>query len=324
MKDYIFEIFLKNIKEIDKIKKLIKILNDKDKEKFLEKLMKVCEFEKNEYFSNYENNKIKLLCELNDINNPMINENNCGKLQIILDEIKDDLAESSITKKQLEEFLNIGEEGSKNAVDKVTKEVNINNPVIQKLALIKIILPKYDPLENYGKYIKLITDINKKIQDLKYIKNSLIIFHKNTFSEQIKKLTNIINDIETKTIKEFNVDKIQQDITKLFELKTQCDEINKVKDFLLFKKIFEKTKGRDQEVRFKDALDNLKFIKKSFENTKDLETIFKFKLQKEEDSKKFENIFEIIKEELSKKEDSHSDIFIKQMIEYFNIDENKK
>ena len=324
MKDYIFEIFLKNIKEIDKIKKLIKILNDKDKEKFLEKLMKVCEFEKNEYFSNYENNKIKLLCELNDINNPMINENNCGKLQIILDEIKDDLAESSITKKQLEEFLNIGEEGSKNAVDKVTKEVNINNPVIQKLALIKIILPKYDPLENYGKYIKLITDINKKIQDLKYIKNSLIIFHKNTFSEQIKKLTNIINDIETKTIKEFNVDKIQQDITKLFELKTQCDEINKVKDFLLFKKIFEKTKGRDQEVRFKDALDNLKFIKKSFENTKDLETIFKFKLKKEEDSKKFENIFEIIKEELSKKEDSHSDIFIKQMIEYFNIDENKK
>ena len=91
MKDYIFEIFLKNIKETDKIIKLIKILNDKDREKFLEKLMKVCEFETNEYYSNYENDKIKLLCKLNDPDNPIINENNCGKLQIILDDIKTDL-----------------------------------------------------------------------------------------------------------------------------------------------------------------------------------------------------------------------------------------
>ena len=75
--------------------------------------------------------------------------------------------------------------------------MNINNP------LIKIILPKYDPIEKYGNYIKVITEINKKIQELKYIKNSLIIFHKNTYSEQIKNLTNIINNIETKTIKEF-------------------------------------------------------------------------------------------------------------------------
>ena len=61
--------------------------------------MKLCEFEKNEYFSNYENDKIKLLCKLNDIDNPIINENNCGRLQIILDEIKTDLDENSITKK---------------------------------------------------------------------------------------------------------------------------------------------------------------------------------------------------------------------------------
>ena len=322
MKGYIFEIFLKNIKENDKIIKLIKILNDKDREKFLEKLMKVCEFEKNEYYSNYENDKIKLLCKLNDIDNPIINENNCGRLQIILDEIKSDLEENLITKKQLEEFLNIKENLEK---DKIKNELNNNNPIIQKLELIKIILPKYEPIEKYGNYLKLITDINKKIQELKYIKNSLIIFHKNTYNEQIKNLTNIINNIETKTIKEFYVGKIQQDITKLLDLKTQCDEINKVKDFLLFKKIFEKSKGKDQEERFIYALDILKSIKTSFEKTKDIETIFKFKLVKEEDSRKFENIFEYIKDELSKREDSQSDIFINQMIEYFDInDENKK
>jgi len=328
MKDYIFEIFLKNIKETDKIIKLIKILNDKDREKFLEKLMKVCEFETNEYYSNYENDKIKLLCKLNDPDNPIINENNCGKLQIILDDIKTDLEEKTITKKQLEEFLNIKNENLENVKDESRKkELDNNNPIIQKLALIKIILPKYDPIEKYGNYKKLITDINKKIQELKYIKNSLIIFHKNTFKVQIKNLTNIIINIETKTIKEFYVDKIQQDITKLFELKTKCDEINKVKEFLLFKKIFEKSKGKDQEERFDNALAKLKFIKNSFEKEKEknIETIFKFKLEKEEDSKKFENIFENIKDELSKKDDSQSDKFIKQMITYFNIkDENKQ
>ena len=64
--------------------------------------MKVSEYEKNEYYSNYENDKIKLLCKLNDIDNPIISENNCGKLQIILDEIRNDLEEYSITKRQLE------------------------------------------------------------------------------------------------------------------------------------------------------------------------------------------------------------------------------
>ena len=324
MKDYIFEIFLKNIKETEKIIKLIKILKDKDREKFLEKLMKVCEFEKNEYYSNYENDKIKLLCKLNDIDNPIINENNCGKLQIILDEIRNDLEEYSITKRQLEEFLNKNKY-SENDNKETKNEVDYHNPIIQKLALIKIILPKYDPLAKYGDYIKLITDINNKIQELKYVKNSLAIFHKNTYNEEIRSLTNIIKTIETKTIKEFYTDKIQQDIINLLKLKTNCDEVNRVKDFLLFKKIFDKSKGKNQEERFKDALEKLKFIKTKFEEANNIETIFKFKLEKEEDSKKFENIFENIKDELSKREDSQSDIFIKQMIEYFNIkDENKR
>ena len=329
MRDYIFEIFLKKIKETDKIIELIKILNDKDREKFLEKLMKVCEFEKNEYYSNSENDKIKLLCYLNDQEKPIINESNCGKLQIILDDIRADLEENLISKKQLEEFLNIKNENLKYVEDKIEKtEKNYNNekpnPIIQKLALIKIILPKYDPIEKYGNYIKIITDINNKIKELNYIKNSLIIFHKNTYNNEIRKISNIINNIETKTIKEFNVNKTQQDIKELTKLKTTCDEINKVKDFLLFKKIFEKAKGKDQEERFKDALGKLKMVKKSFEEAKfNIETIFKF--EDAEDSKKFEIIFENIKDELSKKEDSQSDKFINQMIDYFNIkDENQR
>jgi len=304
---------------------LIKILNDKDREKFLEKLMKVCEFEKNEYYSNSENDKIKLLCSLNDPEKPIINENNRGKLQIILDDIRADLEENLISKIQLEEFLNIKNENSENVeVKEKTKNFynyEKKNPIIPKLALIKIILPKYDPIEKYGNYIKIITDINNKIKELNYFRNLIIIFHKNTFNNEIRNITNIINNIETKTIKEFNVDKTQQDIKELTKkLKTTCDEINRVKDFLLFKKIFEKAKGKDQEERFKDALGKLQMIKKSFEEAKfNIETIFKF--EDAEDSKKFENI----KDELSKKEDSQSDRFINQMIDYFNIkEENKK
>ena len=323
---YIFEIFLKKLNEADKIIELIKILNDKDKEKFLEKLMTVCEFEKKEYFSNSENNKIKLLCKLNEAEKPIINENNCGKLQIILDEIRVDLEENLITKNQMEEFLNIKSENDDDKIDK--KEVEYNNEIIQKLSLIKIILPKYDPVEKYGNYIKVIKNIKQKIRDLNYIKNSLIIFHKKTYNIEIRNLTNIINNIETKSIKEFYVDKTQQDIIELTKLKTKCDEINKVKEFLLFKKIFEKAKGKNQEERFKDALNKLKMIKKSFEDAKfDIETIFKFKFKEEEDSKRFENIFENIKEDLSKlskKEDSKSEKFISQMIDYFNINDEKK
>ena len=36
-----------------------------------------------------------------------------------------------------------------NVYCEVKKELNNNNPIIQEIALIKIILPKYDPLEKY-------------------------------------------------------------------------------------------------------------------------------------------------------------------------------
>jgi len=110
---------------------------------------------------------------------------------------------------------------------------------------------------------------------------------------------------------------MREDINKLLELKQTSDDIYKVKDFLLFKKIFEKSQGKDQAERFKDAKYKLDEIKKLFkekapneeQQSFDIEIIFQ----------KFENIFKNIKEELSKKEESKSDEFIKQMVDYFDI-----
>ena len=316
MKDYIIGIFLEKLDNIDNILKLIHSLSEEDKIQFLEKLMKKCEFEKGEYYSNYENKKIKLLCYLNK--EGILDINNCGNLQNILDDIKNDLEIGLISKRKLEDFLykkrkiaknddNKNEEGKKYESNEKDK-----NEIIQKLGLIKIILNDYDPFAKYGVLIKTITDINDKIDDLNYIKNSLIIFHRNKHIKDIQKITNIINNIETKPIKEFRSQEMKQSIEELLDLRTTADEVNKVRDFLLFKKIFEKAQGKDQSERFKDGIDKLNKLKDSFKkNSTNIEEIFK--------DKDFEKIFTNIKEELSKKEESKSDKFIEQMIDYFDV-----
>jgi hypothetical protein len=283
--------------------------------------MKKCEFEKGEYYSNYENKKIKLLCYLNK--EGILDINNCGNLQNILDDIKNDLEIGLISKRKLEDFLykkrkiakkddNKNEEGKKYESNEKDK-----NEIIQKLGLIKIILNDYDPFIKYGDLIKTITEINTKIDDLNYIKNSLIIFHRNKHIKDIQKITNIINNIETKPIKEFRSQEMKQSIEELLKLKATADEVNKVRDFLLFKKIFEKAQGKDQSERFKDGITKLNKLKDSFKNNStNIEEIFK--------DKDFEKIFTNIKEELSKKEESKSDKFIEQMEDYFDVKDDSE
>ena len=336
MKQYIYDIFLNKLDDIENIIKLIDSLSNEDKQNFLVELMKKCEFTKEEFYSNSENKKIKLLCYLNEKQKLEIQYN--GKIETILDSIRDDLEieTGSIFKKKLEEFLNLKknkkkleskkeEEKKIKDEDKKEKEKEIKNDndeeekkvIIKKLGLIKLVLENYDPVKKYGDLKKIIIDINEKIEDLNFIKDSLIIFHRKQYGKEIKELTNIIENIETKPIKEFKTQKMKEDIDKLLKLKVISGEIKKVKDLLLFKKIFEKSKGSDQEERFKDAKSQLDKIKELFKNqSSNIEIIFQ----------NFENIFKDIKNELSKKEESKSDEFIKQMEDYFDIknEENQK
>jgi hypothetical protein len=66
MKQYIYDLFLTKLDDIDNIIKLIDSLSEGDKKEFLKELMKKCEFSKDEFYSNSENKKIKLLCYLNE------------------------------------------------------------------------------------------------------------------------------------------------------------------------------------------------------------------------------------------------------------------
>ncbi len=104
--------------------------------------------------------------------------------------------------------------------------------------------------------------------------------------------------------------KMKDSINELKSHKTLCKNINEVKDFLLFKIIFDNSQGKDQKDRFKDRLSKLEEIKK----------LFKQKINIEEIIENNENIFNEIKKELNKKEESKSNEFIEQVIKYFGIE----
>jgi len=143
-----------------------------------------------------------------------------------------------------------------------------------------------------------------------------MIFHRNKYNENIKQITNILDDIENSPVIKFKTEDTKKVIESLEKLRPLCDEIKKVKDFLLFKKIFENAQGIDQAERFEDATKKLGELKELFKNnSKNIEVIF--------NNEKFFIIFKDIKEELGRKTEIKSKEFVDQMIEYFKIEDKK-
>ena len=347
LKNYIYDIYLDeiDIKEgRDNIIKLVKKLNGDARKYFIyEKILEKCQFTKEEFFSNEKNYKIETLCLLNKELN--INKNNDeqkeeqknGKDEINLnilfsaeegnknaqfiitqlDIIMRDLEHGIITKKVLEKFLNIKrvEEQQKYEDKKCQNKITSDDEseyTKDKLELIALRILNYDPNVKYIEYKYNIEKINEKIDILKFIKNSLMIFHKNLYNEEIKKITIFLEEIENGPIFKFRMDETRKTIESLEKYRMLCEEIKKVKDFLIFKKIFENVQGRDQAERFDDALRKLKKLKYlSRENHSNIEFIF--------NERNYVNIFKEIKEELSREPESKSKILIHQMIDYFEI-----
>ena len=134
-----------------------------------------------------------------------------------------------------------------------------------------------------------------------YIKNSLVIYNKNKYLYEIKKIITIIDKLETKPIREFKTEKMN--IESLLRLKVISDEVNKVKDFLFFKEIYAHSQGLDDSERFDDGIRRLKEIKKLFlENSSNIEKIY--------EKRECYDIFNNIKNELSKKDEYIIDKFI--------------
>jgi hypothetical protein len=57
------------------------------------------------------------------------------------------------------------------------------------------VLEKYNPITKYAEYISNIVNINKTVEKLIDIKDSLMIFHKNLYIKDIQKITEVIDEI---------------------------------------------------------------------------------------------------------------------------------
>ena len=299
MKQSIYDIIINKLNGIDNIIKLIDNLENEDKNIFIKKILDKCIFTKEEFYSNDDNNKIKLLCELNERGKLIIPDIYSCQLAMILDDIRRDIDSGIITKKVLESFLGEGE-----------KKCNKKDLIINKLGLLKLILRNFDQIKKYDELKLINANINETIERLMYIKNSLVIYNKNKYLYEIKKIITIIDKLETKPIREFKTEKMN--IESLLRLKVISDEVNKVKDFLFFKEIYAHSQGLDDSERFDDGIRRLKEIKKLFlENSSNIEKIY--------EKRECYDIFNNIKNELSKKDEYIIDKFITQMIEYFEI-----
>ena len=288
MKEFIYQSFLNKLDDIDNIINLIDSLDIKDKIAFLEKLMKKCKFTKEEYYSNNENQKILIICELNEKGKLKIaDESNCySDIKKILEEIRKDL-EGEIGIKKLAEFLD-----------------NEEKIVIKRLRLIKIINIDFGPEKIYKDFKNIIKEIKEDIKELTMIKNSLLIFHRNKYQTIIKEILNIIQGIQEKNLDSYNIEKTKIENLKKYKIK----DVEKLKDFMFFKVLYSKEYERNQD------------IEESFEKAKKKLDVFEASFLEEDSAEEvYENnkdIFNKIKEILSNDE-SKAEQFLNQMIEYF-------
>ena len=155
--------------------------------------------QKKNFYLIKKNNKIKFLCYLiqelnkeyylqeekkkeiifNILELDMQGNKYAYNLENILDNIRVDLDKGIIFKKDLEKFLNIKKVKKEN--EEKVEEDDDQNYVIEKLGLITLILYNYNPFTKYAEYKYIIEKINEKVEQLNFIKDSLVIFHKNLF-----------------------------------------------------------------------------------------------------------------------------------------------
>ena len=241
IKKYLYNIFLKDLNNVDTLIKLINILNTEAKKNFMKELIEKCLFTKNEFYSKNEMIKIKLLCELNEKENIKINFFSNYYLEETLTDILKDLENGLLSKNKLEEFLGKNEQRAK------------KEKIIKKLGLIKIVLNEFTPEKKYLELNNIIEEMNNIIKKLNFIKNSLFVFHKYIYQSQLQKIIHILNDINYISIKKYKSKKMQEDINNLFQFESLCQKIDEVKDLLFFKILINNALGKDEEMRFINA-----------------------------------------------------------------------
>jgi len=318
IKDYILTEFLNLNKEsdINNIIALIECLDEKENKKddkadednkdneennkiiseFLNKLLDEKKlFKKEDFFSNKENLKILLLSKLNEkaILRKYDAEEFYDNIKELMGNIKKDI-DGEINKKNLDEFLNIQE-----------------SIIRKRLSLLNIIYDNFNSKEEYEKLKRINEEINKDINKLIDIKDNIIIYHKETYKEQIKKLIDIIKDNQNKKITDYKQGKIKDFIKELNILETTVTNVKNVKNNLLFNVIYEDLNvGKNERVNFEKAYEKLGAIGELLKKNINIGELY--------NNKEYKNIFDKIKKKLSNNEERAKD-FIENMISYYDI-----
>ena len=291
------KIDVQNIKEKDKE-------NDKKNiNEFLAKLMKNNLFSKDDFFSGKQDPRILLLCELYEKRKiKESQEEYYDKIRDLIVKIKVDI-EGGIKKSKLEEFLKIDE-----------------SLVIQRLELIKLVLGGFDPNEKYKELKDKNKEINDEIEKFKYIKENIIIYHKEFYQDTIKRLLDIIKNNQNKKLSDYKAGSIKEIINQIEKnddekggnLKDLADTVFKVKKFLLFNVIYEMNPGKDENKKFDNALKELENIGELLKKENNI-----IKLNRD-----YKDIVKKIREKLSNNEERSKE-FIKNLIKHYDIkDEN--
>ena len=294
MKKYIFDVFSKKVtkdEDIQNIKKLIDCLQMKTKKsekegeekpknenikeleklekesenninEFLEKLIKNNLFTKEEFFSDTNNFKIDLMFEL--YNKGIIkknNENYYTKIEDLLKNIKKDI-DGNIRKKKLEYFLNINE-----------------SLITKRLSLIQIILPglEYNPLTQIKSLKKDFNNMKADLDNLEFIKNNIKNYYKDKHKDIISDLIDNIKGKEKININQYKKGGVGDLIKRCKEkgLPELALQISKVKDFLLFKVIYEINPKKDDDTDFKESLKKYKNIGKVLKENGNVNDFYK-------------------------------------------------
>ena len=188
-------------------------------------------------------------------------------------------------------------------------------------------MENFDSENAYNTLKNILDSIKKDIQELTRIKKSLSIFQKERYLIEIRNMVDNINKLESIKIKEYNSDTFASPLSNLKNLATTANKVDLVKDFLLFKVIYENTKGKNQEERFELANTKLEEIKKLFEPPKDKGNKENKENKEKIDIDKIYNLykeyFDIIKKKLINNE-KRSEAFLQTFKKYFNIKENEE
>ena len=317
LKEFIFEEFANNLKDSSDIENIIKLIeclesknkneenediqmivqNEKDKEKenilneFLKKLFSKNLFSKEEFFSSNKNLKISLLYELKQKGKIKKNsEEYYDKIIEILDNIHKDI-DGEIRKSKLEEFLK-------------------NDEIKERLSLIKLSFEGFNPDEQYEELKKKNDEINRNIDKLKYIKENIIIYHKETYQDRIAEMIEVIKSNKNKKIMEYKGGKIRELIKETEGLNELADRIQKVKNFLLFNVIYDKNQRTKEDDHFENA----------YKTLDDIEELLNKKTDIVELNKYYQGIISEVKKKLSNNEE-RAQKFIQNLIEYFKIND---